>query len=520
MNVLMTDAEGAAFKHAFDNHDWVTTPVGARAKWPQQLSMAVEVLLDTPQPMFILWGEQHCFLFNAAYTRHLGPLWNGMLGGKLAELWAPIWSTVEPFVTAAYSGRGGIAEDVPLKFSPTGFEDTHFYTFSYTPMRGENGTVVGFTTLCTDTTEVVTTARNVVLERNATFRLFEQAPGFVAMTEGPDHRFTFANAAYLEMVGREQVAGMTVDEALPELRDQDFPSILDRVFATGLRYVAAQMPIELNLKGGSERCKRYVTFVYEPMRDESGEVFGIFAEGHDVTDKVLADESIERLRSELVQKNRVSAMGSMAVTIAHELSQPLTAITNYLTAADRLLKDDGSEVADAIRAALENGRRAGKIIHSVREFTMHGTVQREDILLSRIVREAGRLAGSCEGVNLRYSIPASLAVSADPTQVQQVVLNLIKNACESLEGARERRISISSAIMGGKVRVSVEDTGSGIHPNQLPTLFNAFNSTRVEGMGVGLAISRTIIEANGGVIWAENRSGGGARLCFTLPLAA
>jgi two-component system sensor kinase FixL len=430
---------------------------------------------------------------------------------------------VEPFVSAAHAGKAGIAEDVPLKFSASGFEETRYYTFSYTPIRGPNGPVLGFTTLCTDTTEKVEAVMRVAEERNSTFRLFEEAPGFVAMTQGREHRFTFANAAYLKLVGREQVVGRTVDEVLPEVRDQEIVAILDGVFESGRRFVASELIVELGHKGTPERSQHYLTFVFEPMRGDDGRVCGIFLQGHDVTERVVAQAQVRRLQSELIHASRFTAMGAMAATLAHELNQPLAAISNYLSASQLLLQRGvTSGVPEALASALNDTSRAGQIIGSMREFTRRGEVKNERVKLSEAIREAGALveSGAAEGVKISYSISDHLEVVGDPIQIQQVVLNLLRNACDASDEATHKQVEISSDVVNGMARVCVDDHGTGLDPAQLDTLFDAFRSSKLGGLGVGLAISRTITEAHGGAIWAENIPGGGARFCFTLPLAS
>lgn len=524
MDIARIHLDAADFQRKFDGHDWAATPIGARDQWSPRLSGAVEIMLDTPQPMFITWGADSHFLFNSAYAPVLGTLWNEMLGGRLPELWAPIWSTVEPFFSNGFDGKGGIAENVPIKSPSSGFTETRYYTFSYTPVRARDGQVVGGMTLVTDTTEKVEAISRVVAQRNATFRLFEEAPGFVAMVEGEDHRFVFANAAYLKMVNRETVVGLTVNEALPELKDQSFEAILDGVFQTGERYTATEMPILLNGKNGSQPHQRYVTFVYEPMRDEKGAVSGIFAEGHDVTEKVFAERKVHQLQFGLIHANRLSAMGAMATTIAHELNQPLTAVLNYLSVAERMLERRGDmpDLAAAVDSALANTHRAAEIIRSVRRFTKLGEIKQERVPLNEVVREAGALVavGVCAEAKLTYDLADDLAVAGDPIQIQQVILNLLRNACEADEKDGRRQVTISSDVVEGMARVRVDDKGPGFPPDQLEKAFDAYQSTKPDGMGVGLAISRTIIEAHGGTLWAENRIGGGARLSFTLPLAA
>jgi two-component system sensor kinase FixL len=216
-------------------------------------------------------------------------------------------------------------------------------------------------------------------------------------------------------------------------------------------------------------------------------------------------------------------MGAMAATLGHELNQPLTAVANYIGASQRMLQSrDISSVPEALGAALQATQRAAQIIRSVRQFVTLGEVEKGRISLGDVIREAGSLAAAvgCSGVELSYSLSGDDAVAGDAIQVQQVLLNLIRNGCEAAADPSSRHVTISSEVSGDTVKVSVEDNGPGIPSDRLATLFEAFRSTKDGGMGMGLAICRTIVEAHGGSIWAENRPEGGARLSFTLPLAA
>ncbi len=382
------------FRQSFYAHSWAETQVGARESWPLQLTMTVEVMLDTAQPMFILWGAEKTLLFNEPYGRILGNLAPEALGTPLPELWAAIWQSVEPFVDAVYQGIGGLAENVPLLTWASGFRETCFYTFSYTPLRAVGGNVAGAMILCTDTTENVKRSRQIQKERDTFLRLFEETPGFIAMVDGPEHRFTFANAAYRKLVGREELIGRTVEEALPEIAEQGFPALLDQVFLTGNRFTATRMPIELELGEARARQLRYVNFVYEPIRNEEGTVTGIFVEGNDVTEEVHAAEQVLSLRAELIHLSRVTAMGAMASTLAHELNQPLTAIQNYATGSERMVARGAksSELSEPLAEIGKNAARAGEVIRRLREMTRKGEITKEPFIPDGVIKEAGALA--------------------------------------------------------------------------------------------------------------------------------
>jgi two-component system sensor kinase FixL len=247
----------------------------------------------------------------------------------------------------------------------------------------------------------------------------------------------------------------------------------------------------------------------------------------DLSERQQTEARLQELQSELVHMSRLTAMGEMASTLAHELNQPLTAIANYLKGSRRLLtanEIDRAMLGDALDKANEQALRAGQIIRRLRDFVARGETERQIEHLPKLIEEAAALAlvGAKEhGVRTRFKIdPGVEQVLADKVQIQQVILNLIRNALEAMAGVPGRELVVSTAIQDEDMAViSVRDTGSGISPEVADRLFQPFVTTKSEGMGVGLSICRTIVEAHGGKIWVEPTPGGGATFRFTLKLA-
>jgi two-component system sensor kinase FixL len=218
-------------------------------------------------------------------------------------------------------------------------------------------------------------------------------------------------------------------------------------------------------------------------------------------------------------------MGEMASTLAHELNQPLSAIANYMKGSRRLLEGSTDERAAMVREALdkaaEQALRAGQIIHRLRDFVARGESEYRVESVQKLVEEACALAlvGAKDlGVRVRFHFDqgADLAL-ADRVQVQQVLLNLVRNAIEAMQQSDTRELILSAMPAPDKmIRISVSDTGPGIAPEVSNQLFQPFVSTKRQGMGVGLSISRTIIEGHGGRIWVDSKPGGGATFSFTL----
>src|SRR5450759_148313 len=245
----------------------------------------------------------------------------------------------------------------------------------------------------------------------------------------------------------------------------------------------------------------------------------------DLTERQQTEARLQELQSELVHISRLTAMGEMASTLAHELNQPLSAIANYLRGSRRLLEGASDEKSAAMRDALDKAAdqvmRAGHIIRRLRDFVARGESERRVESITKLVEEASALAlvGVKDlGIRVQFQFnPEIDLVIADRVQVQQVVLNLIRNAMDAMETSQTRDLIVAIAPAdGGQVRISVTDSGSGISPEIAEQLFQPFITTKRHGMGVGLSISRAIVEAHNGRIWVEPNPTGGTIFHFTL----
>jgi two-component system sensor kinase FixL len=252
----------------------------------------------------------------------------------------------------------------------------------------------------------------------------------------------------------------------------------------------------------------------------------------DLSEQRRTDEEALKQREEMVNVSRLSTMGEMAAAMAHELNQPLTAIANFAAASERLLEADAEGNLPIIREALqdiqEQAHRAGEVIRRTRTFTHSGDTEKQVTTLAAVFEQISSLAkldNKANNIKLAVHLPEDLpAIEVDPVQIQQVMLNLIRNAVDAMSDTQpsDREISIRAKITAPhELRFEVRDHGSGIKAEQAKSIFNAFFTTKNSGMGMGLAICRTIIRKHGGELGFRHndsqKPGSGTTFFFTLP---
>ena len=317
-----------------------------------------------------------------------------------------------------------------------------------------------------------------------------------------------------------EVMGKNVSMLMPSPYREAHDGYLQRYYRTGERHIIGVGRVVVGeRKDGS-------TFPMELAVGEIELAEGRFFTGfvRDLTERQRTETRLQELQSELVHVSRLTALGEMASALAHELNQPLSAIANYLMGSKMLMarpEANQQQIAEAVELASKEVQRAGEIIRRLRDFVSRGETERTLESLPKLLEEASALAlvGAKEhGVRVRFDVAPDVdLVLADKVQIQQVILNLIRNGVDAMAGGERRNLTVGIARTDGDMAVvSVADTGSGISPEAAEQLFRPFFTTKPTGMGVGLSICRTIVEAHGGHIWAEpNPSGSIFR--FTIP---
>ena len=261
-------AGGGAMGALIRAHDWSSTELGPPQLWPVPLRTSIRVLLTTNHPVFLFWGPNHLCFYNDAYSASLGPEKHpSMLGSAGRDAWDEIWDVIGPQIEHVMAGRGATwHEDHLIPIIRHGRLEDVYWTYSYSPIdydSAPNG-VGGVLVLCTETTGKVLAAERMKAAEARWRGLFAQTPGFMCMLSGPRHVIDYANPQYLELVGRDDIVGRSVAEALPWAIEQGFVQLLDRVYASGEAYAGHGSQVALPRPGGSTDL-RYLDFAYQPF---------------------------------------------------------------------------------------------------------------------------------------------------------------------------------------------------------------------------------------------------------------
>jgi PAS domain S-box-containing protein len=352
--------------------------------------------------------------------------------------------------------------------------------------------------------------------------LIDAIPQQVAVF-GPDWNALFTNRQAQEYagLGRQEVQSIAAIDSLIH------PDDLGRLHGNRERATRERRPVETEARIlGKEGIYRWFLLRAYPLQDSQGRVLRWYATRTDITDLKNAEQERERLRqleAALAHTNRVSTLGEMAASLAHEIKQPIAAAITSANSCIEWLAHEPPNLDRARVAAAridKYGNRAAEIIDRIRSFYKKSPPQRESVDVNGIINEMLTLLESeatRSSVAMRTELAAELPeIMADRVQLQQVFMNLMLNGIEAMEGSGGE-LTVKSEPQDGQLQFSVSDTGVGLPLGKMDQIFSAFFTTKPQGSGMGLAISRSIVESHGGQLWASANSGGGTTFYFTLP---
>ena len=393
-------------------------------------------------------------------------------------------------------------------------------SLTISPIRDQNGQIVGVSKIVRDLSEAQRVNQELQRREALLRSILDTVPdGLVIIDERARIQSFSAAAERLFGFRAEEVLGQNVKVLMPPPYRDEHDGYMARYLATGERRVIGVGRVVVG------RRKDGSTF---PMELAVGEVnlpgarlFTGFV--RDLTERQEHERRLGELRAQLAHVSRLNDLGQMASALAHEVNQPLAAIANYISGARRLFAAGNHSGAwQAMERVGAQADRARQIIQRLRDFARKGEAEKRVESLPRTIEEASALAlvgvGQEVSLHIRVADEAAEAV-IDKVQIQQVLLNLMRNAVEAMAGSARRELSISTARAGEMVAISVADTGPGLPEQVRARLFQPFVTTKSTGMGVGLSVSRAIVEAHGGELRAEDAEGGGTVFRLTVPPA-
>ncbi|MDB4888593.1 MAG: sensor protein [Gemmatimonadetes bacterium] len=540
--------------------DWAATPLGPVDRWSHSLRTIVSTLLVSRHPMFLWWGPHLVQLYNDAYRPSLaeGGRHPRALGMRGREFWTDIWDIIGPQIEGVMDqGKATWHEDQLVPIVRNGRLEEVYWTYGYSPVRDDDGSIGGTLVVCQETTArvladrmMVTLNRELVVERSRLADVFREAPGFAAVLRGPDYVFELANDAYCALVGRRDLIGKTLHEAVPEVAEQGFISILDAVVTTGQRYVGREAPVVLVRTPDSPAEERFVDFVYQPLVEVDGTRSGVVVHGSDVTEQVRARREVERLlaeteravveRDSLVRQAQAArseaeianrAKDDFLALVSHELRSPLGSIANN---AQMLAMEICGPVTEKQRLALQRIDRSQKhlltLIQQLLDLKQiavgHMAFNIGAVSPVEVLEDASAIVDWQFEKKLHVTFECSddlrqLRVRADPDKLRQILVNLLTNAAKFTPAGGS--VTIGCEADEDRVHITIRDSGIGIPLSYQESVFEPFIQVRdsrqpsITGTGLGLAISRDLARGMAGELTLESEIGVGSAFTVALP---
>ncbi len=338
--------------------DWANHPLGPPAHWPPTLQTAISLCLNSSFPTAIYWGSGMYTLYNDAWSVIPAERHPGALGQPARELWADIWDTIGPQMAAVFATGEGIAQyEQMLPMVRAGSARETWWNYSFTALRDADNAIGGIFNQGNEVTALVLARRAREAELDRMRDLFRQAPQPIAMLRGPDHVFDIANDAYLRLIGRDNVIGKTVAQALPEVISQGFIELLDGAYRSGQPYIATGMTVKLDRTPGKPPQDHVVDFIYQPIRDAAGDVDGLLVLITDVTDRAKAEAAL-RLSNWQLDEERARLAATVeaekrAQAALRRFNDTLESHVKLRTVELERIMTRQSAIADRLRATFE-----------------------------------------------------------------------------------------------------------------------------------------------------------------------
>jgi PAS domain S-box-containing protein len=547
--------------------DWAATPLGPIESWPASLKSTVALILRSPVPIVTLWGEGGIMIYNDGYSEFAGGRHPKLFGSKVREGWPEVADFNDNIMKVGLAGETLAYRDFSLTlYRHGGKPEQVWLNLDYSPLLGEDGRPAGVMAIVVEITDKVRIERELEAERKSLRLMFEQAPGFIAVLSGPEHRFTMVNEAYRTLVAARDVVGRTVAEALPEVVEQGFVRLLDQVYASGEPHIGRGAPVHLQHGPDGILTELHLDFIYQPIVAGDGVTSGIFIQGHDVTeqhetekailaevaDRRRAEEALQALNNTLEQRvhdevharskveeqlrqvHKMEAVGQLTGGIAHDFNNMLAVIMGGLNLVQRKLARGETDVDRFIEGAIDGAQRAATLTQRLLAFSRQQALSPEPLVINKLVAGMSELLIRTLGeqVKVETVLAAGLwQVRADPAQLENAILNLAVNARDAMPGGGRLTIETMNAFVddayaqeyaieaGQYVLIAVADTGAGMAPEVIAKAFDPFFTTKGAGRGTGLGLSQVygFVRQSGGHVKIYSELGVGTSVKIYLP---
>ncbi|WP_041929305.1 hybrid sensor histidine kinase/response regulator [Methylorubrum extorquens] len=515
-------------------HDWSRSPLGPLEAWPAPLRMAVSLMLNSAFPMFIAWGRELGFIYNDAYAEILGNKHPAALGCPFEVIWSEIWPDINPLIQRAMAGEATFSADLPLRMMRRGqYEDTWF-TFSYSPVREEDGRVAGMFCCCVETTAGVRSQAelaelNIDLERQVTERsrerdrLWRNTQDIQVIIDGAGV-FHAVNPAFTAILGwtPEDVIGRPVfDFVLPD--DEALTS-------RALEHARVEsLPVVENRYRHKNGGFRWISWVAAP------EAKLIYASGRHITAEKEQAEALSRTEEALRQAQKMEAVGQLTGGLAHDFNNLLAGISGSLELMQtRMLQGRLTDVDRYMTAAQGAAKRAAALTHRLLAFSRRQTLDPKPTDVSRLAMGMHELIQRTVGPGILVEVVGATGAwpaLVDPPQLENALLNLCINARDAMPDGGIITIETANKWMderaarqhdmpeGQYLSLAVTDTGTGMPPGVVARAFDPFFTTKPigEGTGLGLSMIYGFAQQSGGQVRIYSEVGQGTTVCIYLP---
>ena len=527
-------------------HDWSGSPLGPPETWPQSLQTVVALLLQSQFPMFVAWGKELGFLYNDPYAEILGAKHPRALGRRFYDIWSEIWPDISPLIDAAMAGHATYREDLPLVMNRKGYDEQTWFTFSYSPVRDERGTVAGMFCAVSETTQKVLAERalrqsearllelnetlerrvtEAVAERNVLADIVEGTNAFVQVAD-LEYKWLAINRAaadeFERIFGTRPKVGYSMLELLAEQPDHQAA-----VRALWSRALAGEEFTATEEFGDPARDRRVYEMRYNTLRDRDGRRIGAYQFVYDVTERLRDQERLRHAEAALRQTQKLESIGQLTGGVAHDFNNLLAVFATGLQLLERNVTDDQRQrVFEGMRRAVARG--TGLTRHLL-AFSRRRPVNPESIDVAVHLKGMREMLNGSLGGHIQVEMNFDTEVwpvEIDAGELELAILNLCLNARDAMPDggavtitAENVQVDDERGAQADYVKLWVTDTGCGMPPEVLTRAFEPFFTTKDVGKGSGLGLPQVygFAHQSGGQVTIDSEVSVGTIVTLLLP---